>query len=141
MRNIDFIIVHCSGTDINVSIDILKKNAIEDGFKDIPYHYLITQDGCVIQGRSLDVVGAHCKGFNQRSIGICLVGGKKGFDFTLLQIIQLVLLLKHLCKQFNIAKSDIYSHYEFNKNKTCPNFNIKNLLKYEDFETISTTDY
>lgn len=141
MRNIDFIIVHCSATDTNVSFDILKKNAINEGYSDIPYHYVITQDGCVISGRSLDVVGAHCKGFNLHSIGICLVGGKNRFDFTLLQISQLLLLLKHLCKQFNIDKSDIYSHYEFNKNKTCPNFDIKNLLKYEDFETNSSTDY
>ena len=141
MRNIDFIVVHCSATDPNVSFYTLKKNAIEDGYKDIPYHFVITQDGCVIPGRSLDVVGAHCKGFNQHSIGICLVGGKKRFDFTLLQVNQLVLLLNHLCKQFNIDKSDIYSHYEFNKNKTCPNFDIKNLLKYEDFKTNSTIDY
>lgn len=141
MRNIDFIIVHCSATDPNVTFDTLKKNAIKEGFSDIPYHYVIKSDGCVITGRSLDVVGAHCKGFNQHSIGICLVGGKERFDFTLLQINKLVSLLKFLCKQFNIEKSDIYSHYEFNKNKTCPNFDIKNLLKYEDFETNSTTDH
>ncbi|MBI2278163.1 MAG: N-acetylmuramoyl-L-alanine amidase [Dechloromonas sp.] len=40
----------------------------------IGYHYVIGRDGTVFTGRHVDEVGAHAKGYNQRSIGICLVG-------------------------------------------------------------------
>lgn len=40
----------------------------------IGYHYVIGRDGTVFTGRHVDEVGAHVKGYNQRSIGICLVG-------------------------------------------------------------------
>lgn len=133
MRNIDFIIVHCSATANYVSFDTLKKNALEEGYNDIPYHFVIAYNGFMHEGRNLETVGAHCKGFNQHSIGICLVGGKSRFDFSLKQILSLVSLLQSLCKDYNLTKKDIYSHYEINKNKMCPQFSIKNLLEYENF--------
>ena len=41
----------------------------------IGYNYLIDLDGTVETGRPLTMTGAHCKGWNDRSIGICYVGG------------------------------------------------------------------
>lgn len=40
----------------------------------IGYHYVIDRAGLVLTGRHVDEVGAHAKNFNQKSIGICLVG-------------------------------------------------------------------
>lgn len=40
----------------------------------IGYHYVIDRMGLVMTGRHVDEVGAHAVGFNQKSIGICLVG-------------------------------------------------------------------
>lgn len=45
------------------------------GWKDIGYHYYITRDGAVHKGRALERVGAHCKGHNKHSIGVCYEGG------------------------------------------------------------------
>lgn len=42
--------------------------------KAIGYHYVIDRAGYVETGRHLDEIGAHAKGYNQKSIGICLVG-------------------------------------------------------------------
>lgn len=44
-------------------------------WRDIGYHVVIPRDGSLELGRDLDQVGAHVKGFNKLSIGICLVGG------------------------------------------------------------------
>ena len=39
------------------------------------YHYVIDTDGTVETGRMVGEIGAHVKGHNQYSVGICLVGG------------------------------------------------------------------
>ena len=46
----------------------------EPGLKGIGYHYVIDRSGLVLCGRHVDEVGAHAQGYNQKSIGICLVG-------------------------------------------------------------------
>ena len=44
------------------------------------YHYYIEKDGTLYQARADTEGGAHCKGYNFSSIGICLAGN---FDATL----------------------------------------------------------
>ncbi|RRN04667.1 N-acetylmuramoyl-L-alanine amidase [Bibersteinia trehalosi] len=41
----------------------------------IGYHYVIDVDGTVETGRQVGEIGAHVKGHNMYSVGICLVGG------------------------------------------------------------------
>ena len=41
----------------------------------IGYHYLVAIDGTVHAGRDVDIAGAHCRGHNRNSIGVCYVGG------------------------------------------------------------------
>lgn len=76
-RPLQEIIVHCSATRPSQDIGAaeIRKWHLERGFNDIGYHYVIRRDGTVEKGRALNVVGAHCKGHNAYSIGICLVGG------------------------------------------------------------------
>jgi len=40
----------------------------------IGYQYLITADGTIKQGRADNEDGAHCRGWNDKSIGIALTG-------------------------------------------------------------------
>jgi len=44
------------------------------GWKDIGYHFVIEGDGSILLGRPLNKMGAHAKGANRDSIGICLTG-------------------------------------------------------------------
>lgn len=73
----DTIIIHCSATrnghDFRAS-DIDRWHR-EQGFAEIGYHYVIDLDGTIEVGRPLTMAGAHCKGWNKRSIGICYIGG------------------------------------------------------------------
>ena len=77
MRNIDSIIVHCSATKAGqdfTATDIDRWHR-ERGFNGIGYHYVICLDGKLEKGRDVALVGAHCKGWNERSVGICYIGG------------------------------------------------------------------
>lgn len=46
----------------------------ERGWSDIGYNFVIGQDGSVYEGRGWDNTGAHAPGYNNRSIGICIIG-------------------------------------------------------------------
>ncbi len=77
MKTIDAIIIHCTATkegkDFRAKdIDRWHK---EQGWKMIGYNYVIDLDGTVEEGRPLTMTGAHCKGWNNHSIGIVYVGG------------------------------------------------------------------
>ena len=76
-RKIDKIIVHCSATPEgkDYSVDTIRKWHLQRGFSDIGYHYIIYRDGSIHTGRDESVIGAHCKGHNSNSIGVCYIGG------------------------------------------------------------------
>ncbi|RGX79642.1 N-acetylmuramoyl-L-alanine amidase [Bacteroides stercorirosoris] len=77
MRTIDHIIIHCSATceGSSLSVEELEKMHRRRGFRGIGYHYYIRRDGTVTNTRPLEVIGAHCKGNNAHSVGICYEGG------------------------------------------------------------------
>lgn len=77
MRTIDHIIIHCSATceGSSLSVEELERIHRRRGFRGIGYHYYIRRDGTVTNTRPLEVIGAHCKGNNAHSVGICYEGG------------------------------------------------------------------
>ena len=126
-RKIDKIIVHCSATPEgkDYSVDTIRKWHLQRGFSDIGYHYIIYRDGSIHMGRDEFVIGAHCKGHNSNSIGICYIGGcasdgKTPKDTrTSEQRQSLLKLLKELKVKY--PKASIHGHRDF-ANKACPSF-------------------
>jgi len=106
-------------------VSVIRQWHLKRGWKDVGYHYFIQKDGTVQDGRKLEESGAHCKGENQASVGICLHGRD---DFTPEQFATLRRVCNVMCGAFNIDKKDIYPHNYFNKNKTCPNFDVGKVL-------------
>ncbi|XP_041362760.1 peptidoglycan-recognition protein SC2-like [Gigantopelta aegis] len=43
-------------------------------WSDIGYNFLVGEDGRVYEGRGWNKVGAHARGYNSRSVGICMIG-------------------------------------------------------------------
>ena len=125
MRKINSIIIHCSDSDYahhdNIAA-IRHWHVRERGFSAIGYHFVITKDGSVKVGRPLERVGAHCYRFNHFSIGICLTG--KTY-FSAPQFTSLHVICLELCDAFGLTLSNIRPHNAFNKNRTCPNFDLK----------------
>lgn len=78
MREINRIILHCSATreGQDVTTETIKNwHVLDRGWSDIGYHYVIRLDGCLEAGRPIVRPGAHCKGMNEDSIGVCYIGG------------------------------------------------------------------
>ena len=136
MRLVKEIIIHCSATreDQQVSVDTIRDWHLAKGWNDIGYHFYIDLDGTINKGRDIDKIGAHCKGHNRNSIGICYCGGvetdgKTPKDTrTQEQKDSLLNVLKTLKAMY--AEAVIYSHNEF-ANKACPSFDAT-----EEYENI-----
>jgi hypothetical protein len=150
MKEISHIILHCSDSTWGSASEINKWH-LQRGFSGIGYHFIILNslirprlsleslNGSIEVGRLLDddkwldngEIGAHTLGFNDHSIGICLIGVK---SFTERQLVSLESLCCDLMEQYDIKTSNILGHYETPKSagKTCPNFNVAEFRKYMD---------
>jgi hypothetical protein len=138
MRTIRSAIIHCSASPWGNEKIIRKWHVDERGWSETGYHFIITNaqsdkknnfkclDGQICVGRPIERVGAHCRGHNQDSIGICLIGNK---TFTDSQFFALLDLLNELKTKFPGLK--VEPHNKYNKHKTCPNFDLKKVLSYE----------
>ena len=138
------IILHCSATreGQDIKAKTIKQWHKERGFDDIGYHYVIDLDGTIEKGRGEDLVGAHCKGYNATSIGICYVGGcdknmKPKDTRTPEQKRSMLSLVRKLVNKYKIPVTQIWAHHDFDKHKACPSFDIsefrKDYIKYVFF--------
>lgn len=72
-----FIVVHCSATcaDRDYTVEQLLRDHKARGFRTIGYHAYIRKDGSTTYPRKWLEVGAHARGYNRCSVGICYEGG------------------------------------------------------------------
>ncbi|XP_014228398.1 peptidoglycan-recognition protein 2-like [Trichogramma pretiosum] len=89
-------------------------------WSDIGYQFVIGEDGNVYQGRGWDKVGAHAPGYNNRSIGICVIG-----DFTERLPNALALTALHKLIECGIAMKKLRTDYRVighrqARNTQCP---------------------
>lgn len=77
MRKINKIVVHSSASPEGRedTFEDVKRWHLARGYKDIGYHYVIELDGICFEGRPLSRQGAHVRGHNKDTIGICYIGG------------------------------------------------------------------
>jgi N-acetylmuramoyl-L-alanine amidase len=115
----------------------------DNHWEDIGYHFIIRRDyaspikGILETGRMVNQVGAHVQGFNDQSIGICLVGGCKR-DSALLRAEnnftdQQFYILRNLLTvlKYDFPDAIIQGHRDFlNVNKDCPSFDVREWLKH-----------
>ena len=132
MKQIKYIIIHCTATaefkDFKAK-DVDKWHK-QRGWDCIGYHYIIDLDGTIEKGRPETKVGAHCKGFNDCSIGVCYVGGLASDNKTPkdtrtnAQKASLLKLIKQLKAKYQNAK--VVGHKDMpNVHKACPCFEAK----------------
>ena len=79
MRPIDirYIVVHCSATRASQSYspEALERDHRARGFRSAGYHFYIRRSGAIIPLRPLEQIGAHARGYNRSSYGVCYEGG------------------------------------------------------------------
>ena len=137
MREISKLIIHCSATkpEMDIGADEIRDWHKGKGWDDIGYHFVIRRNGELEKGRDVAISGAHARGHNFSSIGICLIGGidsdsKADDNFTLKQYNTLIQLVSFLKMTFPI--DDVLGHRDLpNVNKECPCFDARAWLKFE----------
>jgi hypothetical protein len=156
------IIIHCSDSAFGCT-NTIRQWHLAKGWKDIGYHYVILNgcptasvnkgvgdpyhrvlDGSIEIGRYLDddgdievdEIGSHTLGYNDKSVGICLIGQRmttpplyqqaKGFSKS--QMFSLTNLVSELVTRYNIPVDNVLGHYETEsgkaQGKTCPNIDM-----------------
>lgn len=130
IKAVEYIVIHCAATKANqdIGVEDIAKWHRERGWFDVGYHYVIRRDGTVETGRPKDRPGAHARGYNHLSLGICLAGGvaKDGRtpedNFTPEQYASLETLVINLKNEF--PRATVLGHRDLpNVNKGCPSFN------------------
>lgn len=138
VRQIDTIIIHCSATrpDLDIGVDEIRRWHTSPSpwdaskpWSDIGYHYVIRRGGQIEEGRPIEVAGAHARGHNETSIGICLVGGINGdgrpdSNFTAHQWESLDSLVEELGWNHAGAVS-VVGHRDVDPGKACPCFDVQ----------------
>lgn len=110
-NKVEYIVVHCSATpeglDLNAN-DINRMHRARN-FSMIGYHKVVKLNGAVEDGRPMDRQGAHVRGYNHKSVGICYIGGldasRKAKDTrTDFQVVAMANEIVSLKKKFPNAK-------------------------------------
>jgi len=147
MRNIDSIIVHCSATKAGQDFTAADINCWhrERGFNGIGYHYVIRLDGKLEKGRDVSLAGAHCRGWNERSVGICYIGGldangrpadtrtnaQKRVLYQIIMDLQreynILQVLGHRDTSLDLNGDGVIEPYEYVK--ACPCFDVREFLR------------
>ena len=154
-RKITDIAVHCTATPEGREVTMEELDAWHKarGFSKqkisghyCGYHYVVALDGTIMCGRDLREIGAHVKGYNSISIGVCYVGGldkdnNEKDTRTPEQKETLVWLIGELKHRLNISKVQGHRDYspdtnnngvieEFEWIKSCPCFDA--IPEYRD---------
>ena len=154
MRKIKSIDVHCSATShANYSLDreyIRKIHVEQNGWDDIGYHWIVCRDGLIQKGRPMGKPGAHVKGHNQDSVGVCLMGGLddfghavEGFDYYAeSQKIAFTWLIDWIMREEKVPAENVKGHRDHSPDlnhdgiitpdewlKDCPCFSVATFMQ------------
>lgn len=138
MRNITLIVIHCSAVPTwqqSSAADIDRWHRARGWKNGIGYHFVVRRDGTVEPGRRLGLIGAHCKGHNDHSVGICYEGGlnaqgRPADTRTPQQRVAMRMLITELHRAFPQAL--IVGHNVLDPMKSCPCFDAAK--EYSDLQ-------
>jgi len=137
----EYIVIHTAAFDgMDCDRDLIDQWHKARKWNGIGYHFVILNnkhsskaDGTLEYGRPKNIQGAHIKGLNSRSLGICCIGHGDKNDFTTKQYEILYRLLKELMIEFSVPVEKVIGHSEINNlvntgeissqyrtSKTCP---------------------
>jgi len=104
--------------------DLVKNGKrVKRPWTNIGYHFgieKINDDYEILVGRQLNQIGAHVRGYNKDTLGICVVGNYDDEQPPVEAIKLLIKLCKAMSSIFNISTNNILGHYELNNDKSCP---------------------
>jgi len=132
-RDVDRVFIHCSDSDVETHANVETIRAWHtnprpkgNGWSDIGYHWVINNHGAIWPGRPLERTPAAQRGHNRGTLAVCLTGRS---EFAPVQFDALRLLADVLDAIYTAGDGLTYhSHCEVDPGKTCPNFDISDVL-------------
>ena len=138
MRPIKETIIHCSatrpewmaGATVDAKVSEIRRwhKSKTPPWSDIGYHFVIDRNGFVAKGRPITRTGAHVKGRNSGTIGVCLIGGHGSAEtdefsehFTPMQDKALRALIADLQSKYGPLHVSGHNQYAA---KACPGFGV-----------------
>ena len=121
-QDIAYLVVHCSDTPDDAALTGCDIHQMHLGFgwDGVGYHRVIGRDGLVEPGRPDYWIGAHVKGFNDVSLGVCLIGRH---SFADAQMLALETVLRDWRATYPTALIVGHCNFDYTE-KTCPNFDV-----------------
>jgi len=110
----------------NGDVESIHRIHLGNGWSGIGYHFYVRKDGSVYRGRPIGTVGAHCIGYNDKSIGVCFEGDFQNERMSEKQINAGERLISYLLSIYPSAQ--VAKHEDF-CSTLCPG-------KYFEFEKI-----
>lgn len=123
MRTINRIIVHHTASPDSWTLETIDQSHRDRGYSGVGYHFVVESSGLIRLGRPVVAVGAHAKGANRDSIGVCLVGAfhTEGAAVPSTQWAAAVSLVRDLMRQWSLTVDQVVGHCE-TKATLCPGF-------------------
>tara|TARA_Y100000033_G_C2744637_1_gene110348 strand:+ start:765 stop:1196 length:432 start_codon:yes stop_codon:yes gene_type:complete len=137
-REIRYLIVCASNTQAleNLTVKDLSIRDRKKGYLATKYHYVITRDGVIEEGRSITDAGAYLEDGhsiikNNNSLGVCLIGGSDSngesfFNYSSVQIFSLNTLVTQLKTDYpqliTLGLNDVTKTKE-------PHFSVEEFMK------------
>lgn len=143
------VIIHCAATPNGKPISVeriddmhrrrgfkrTKKNvaAFNSDLKHIGYNFYIDVDGSCHNGRGLNEVGAHVRGHNRGTVGVCMAGTDKFTDAQWMTLRNLAKALEYMYRNDVVFKGhrdyspDLNGDGKITSNefiKLCPGFDV-----------------
>lgn len=130
----DTIVIHHTARSQNENIENLEQHMMNDGYDIIGYHFVITADGTVYEGRPITYMGAHVYANNENKIGLVLTGNfhpeAKGVKYyikgamptepTIEQYKSMEILIKILITQYGIDYIGGHRDFDIVNTTVCP---------------------
>jgi N-acetylmuramoyl-L-alanine amidase len=135
MRNIKYIVVHCTATQPSATIEAIRRYWKEHrNFGDTPgYHYIILRDGDIVQLLDESKASYGVYGHNPETINMSYIGGidKDGKPLDNRSDAQKDAMFNKLVElSEKYPKAEILGHRDFpGVNKACPSFDVRSWLK------------
>ena len=133
-RNIHYIVVHCTATPPETTIESIKRYWRENlHWKNPGYHYIIKRDGEIETLLLEDQISNGVKGYNKNSIHISYIGGVDKDNNPIdnrtdAQVHAMFNKLIALSEKY--PKAMILGHRDFpGVTKRCPSFDVREWLK------------
>lgn len=130
-KNTEKLVIH-HARHSTCTVEDVHKWHLNNGWSGIGYHYFVDKKGKVFQGRPEEMIGAHCRYYNNESIGICVQGNYESEYMPEEQYLGLLSLVRFL--YFKYELDYVYNHNDLN-GTLCPGRNFPTIRLRNDILT------